>query len=58
MFGATNDSYLYAGMSRFGVPSIAATRFRAAVVKHSDVILRIAVMCGGFLGYALSSFAR
>ncbi|MGZ5094585.1 MAG: hypothetical protein ACXWCY_29905 [Burkholderiales bacterium] len=58
MLGATNHSYLYAGVPRLGVPSIAATRFRAAVVKHSDVILRIAVMCGGFVGYALSSLGR
>jgi hypothetical protein len=54
MFGATNQSYLYTGVCRFGVPTIAATRFRAIVVKHSDVILRIALICGGFVGYALS----
>lgn len=54
MFGATNQSYMYTGVCRFGMPTIAASRFRAVVVKHSDVILRIALICGGFVGYALS----
>ena len=58
MFGATKHSCLYAGVCRFGVPAIAASRFRAAVLKHSDLILRIALMCGGFVGYALSGLGR
>jgi hypothetical protein len=38
----------------FAVPSIAAQRLRAAVVGHSDVILRIALVSGALIGYALS----
>ena len=38
----------------FAVPSIAAQRLRAAVVSHSDVILRIAWVSGALIGYALS----
>jgi hypothetical protein len=45
------------GMSRLGVPSIAGTRLRSAIVDHSDVILRVALLCGAFVGYALSGIA-
>lgn len=55
MFGAANDRPFHAGASRFGVPSIAASRLRAAILKHADVILRIALLCGAFVGYALSA---
>jgi hypothetical protein len=45
------------GMSRLGMPSIAAARLRSAIVDHSDVILRIALLSGAFVGYALSGIA-
>ncbi len=53
---AANDRPFHA--SRFGVPSAAASRLRAAILKHADVILRIALLCGAFVGYALSEIAR
>jgi hypothetical protein len=58
MFGAANDSCVCAAVSRFGVPAVAATRVRGAILKHSDVILRIALLCGALLGYAMSGLGR
>jgi hypothetical protein len=54
MIGAANERSFHAGVPRFGVPSIAASRLRAAILRHADVILRIALLCGAFVGYALS----
>ena len=40
------------------MPSVAVRRLRNALLRHSDVILRIALMCGAFVGYALSELVR
>jgi hypothetical protein len=54
MLATAHERWFDLEISRLGVPSIAATRLRRAVVAHSDVILRVALLCGAFVGYALS----
>ena len=54
MLATANECWFDLERSRLRVPSIAATRLRKAVVAHSDVILRVALLSGAFVGYALS----
>jgi hypothetical protein len=54
MLATANERWFDLEISRLGVPSIAATRLRRAIVAHSDVILRVALLSGAFVGYALS----
>jgi hypothetical protein len=56
MFHAINVCGGYG--SGVAVPALAAIRMRDAIVSHSEVLLRIALVCGSFVGYALSEIAR
>jgi hypothetical protein len=58
MTGAVNSRGFHAHITPFGLPHAAAPRLRAAVLKHAEIILRVALLCGAFLGYALSQFGR
>lgn len=58
MTEAVNQRSFHARIAPFGLPYAAAPRLRAAILKHAEIILRVALLCGAFLGYALSQFAR
>jgi hypothetical protein len=58
MVGIAHESGLAIGRYRPAMPSVSVRRLRNALLRHSDVILRIALMCGAFVGYALSELVR
>lgn len=57
MIGFVHQRQFGGGVPRFGLPAGAASRLRAALLARAEVILRIAMLAGAFVGYALSQVA-
>ena len=57
MIGIVHQDQFADGLPRFGLPAGAASRLRAALLAHAEVILRIALLAGAFVWYALSQVA-
>ena len=58
MIGAAGGRFYHSAMAHRGTPSRGALRLRATILRHSPVILRLAVLSGAVLGYALSELTR
>ena len=58
MSGAVGGRFYHSAMAYRGTPCRGALRLRATILRHSTVILRLAVLAGAVLGFALSELTR
>ncbi len=58
MIGSAGGRFYHSAMAHCGAPSRGAIRLRATILRHSTLVLRLAVLSGAVLGYALSELTR